>query len=111
MPARKATTKPSYRIRNWKQYNDALVNRGSLTPWVDRAALQAWRSRGPTQHGAQFDYSDTAIRCLLTLRAVYHLSPRATEGFARSLFGLMGLDLPVPDYTTTCRRARTVHID
>jgi hypothetical protein len=111
MPARKAATKPSYRIRNWKQYNQALVNRGSLTLWVDQAALEAWRYRGPARRGAQFDYSDTAIQCLLTLRAVYHLTLRATEGFARSLFGLMRLDLPVPDYTTLCRRARTLPID
>jgi IS5 family transposase len=110
MPARKAATKPVYRIRNWKQYNDALVNRGSLTLWVDREALQAWRYQGPNQHGAQFDYSDLAIQCLLTLRAVYHLTLRATEGLARSLFELMGLDLPVPDYTTLCRRARTLQI-
>jgi Transposase DDE domain len=111
MPTRKAATKPTYRIRNWKQYNDALVNRGSLTLWVDQAALEAWRYQGPTRRGAQLDYSDTAIQCLLTLRAVYQLTLRATEGFARSLFELMGLDLPVPDYTTLCRRAGTLRID
>jgi Transposase DDE domain len=110
MPARPATTKPVYRIRNWSQYNDALVRRGSLTLWVDQDTLQAWRYQGPNQPGAQFEYSDTAIQCLLTLRAVYHLTLRATEGFARSLFDLMHLDLPVSDYTTLCRRAATVHI-
>jgi IS5 family transposase len=111
MPTRKAATKPAYRIRNWKQYNDALVNRGSLTLWVDQASLQAWRYQGPARRGAQFDYSDLASQCLLTLRAVYHLTLRATEGFARSLFELMRLDLPVPDYTTLCRRSRTLTID
>lgn len=110
MPARPATTKPVYRIRNWSQYNDALVRRGSLSLWVDQDTFQAWRYQGPNQHGAQFEYSDTAIQCLLTLRAVYHLTLRATEGFARSLFDLMHLDLPVSDYTTLCRRAATVPI-
>ena len=110
MPARQAAPKPSYRIRNWKQYNDALVRRGSITLWVDQATLQVWSYQGPSQQGAQFEYSDLAIECLLTLRAVYHLTLRATEGFARSLFGLMGVDLPVPDYTTLCRRAATVPI-
>jgi Transposase DDE domain len=110
MPARQAAPKPSYRIRNWKQYNDALVRRGSLTLWVDREMLRAWRYQGPSQRGAQFRFSDTAIECLLTLRSVYHLTLRATEGFAHSLFGLMDLDLPVPDYTTLCRRAATVRI-
>jgi IS5 family transposase len=110
MPTRRATEKPVYRIRNWKQYNDALVNRGSLTLWVDRATLQAWQYQGPPQRGAQFRYSDTAIECVLTLRSVYHLPLRATEGFARSILGLMGLDLAVPDYSTLCRRARTLQI-
>jgi hypothetical protein len=111
MPTRKAATKPTYRIRNWKQYNDALVNRGSLTLWVDQADPRAWRYQGPAQRGAQFDYSDTAIQCLLTLRAVYHLTLRATEGFARPLFELMRLDPPVPDYTTLRRRAGPLPID
>jgi hypothetical protein len=107
MPAR---TKAVYRVRNWSQYNDALVRRGSLTLWVEQATLQAWHYQGPPRRGAQFEYSDTAIECLLTLRAVYHLPLRATEGYARSLFELMGVDLPVPDYSTLCRRAKTVRI-
>ena len=55
-------------------------------------------------------YSDLAIEGLLTLRAVYHLTLRATEGFAHSLFDLMGLELTVPDYSTLCRRAATVRV-
>ncbi len=110
MPARPVADKPAYRIRNWKQYNDALVNRGSLTLWIDRATLQAWRYQGPARRGAQPQYSDTAIECLLTLRAVFHLTLRATEGFARSIFDLMAVDLPLPDYSTLSRRARTVRI-
>lgn len=106
----KAPTTVAYRVRNWQAYDDALVRRGSLTLWVEEATLQAWRYQGPTQRGAQFQYSDTAIECLLTLRSVYHLTLRATEGLAGSLFGLMGLDLDVPDHTTLSRRAATVPI-
>jgi hypothetical protein len=110
MPARQAAPKAAYRIRNWKAYNDALVNRGSLALWVDQATLQAWNYQGPAQRGAQFEYSDLAVECLLALRAVYHLTLRATEGFARSLLGLMGPDLSVPDHSTLCRRAATVRV-
>ncbi len=106
----KAPKKAAYRVRNWKEYDAALVRRGSLTLWVEEATLQGWRYRGPNQRGAQFEYSDLAIECLLTLRAVYLLTLRATEGFARSLFGVMGLDLEVPDHTTLSRRAATVRI-
>src|SRR4051794_14525291 len=53
--------KPRYRIRNWNEYNDALVRRGSLTLWVEQETLQAWRYQGPSQRGAQFQFSDLAI--------------------------------------------------
>src|SRR3982751_798340 len=110
MPARQPIPKPSYRIRNWNVYNDALVRRGSLTLWVDQAALQAWRYQGPARRGAQFRFSGLAIECLPPPRAVYRLTLRATEGFSRSLFELMEVALPVPDYTTLCRRAATVRV-
>ena len=81
--------KTQYRIRNWSAYNQALIQRGSLTLWVDEAALEGWRYTGPRQRGAQYVYSDSAIRCVLTLRAVYGLALQATEGLARSLFALL----------------------
>ena len=96
--------KRQYRIRNWSAYNQALVQRGSLTLWVDEAALDAWQYTGPRQRGAQYTYSDSAIRCLLTLRAVYHLPLRATEGLARSVFDLLGVAWPIPTYSTLSRR-------
>src|SRR3954471_1104056 len=102
--------KATYRVTNWAQYNDALVNRGSLTVWVDRDALDAWHHQGPSRWGAQFIYSDVAIQCLLTLRAVFHLPLRATQGLARSIFELMGLPLDVPHYSTLSRRAATARL-
>src|SRR2546430_12180225 len=98
-------TKTQYRIRNWSAYNAALVARGSLTLWVDEAALKAWRYTGPTQRGAQYVYAEAAITCVLTLRAVYHLALRATEGLARSVFTLLDVALPVPSCSTESRRA------
>ena len=99
-------TKTQYRIRNWSAYNAALVARGSLTLWVDEEALHAWRYSGPTQRGAQYVYAEAAISCVLTLRAVYHLALRATEGLARSLFALLEVALPVPSYSTLSPSAR-----
>jgi IS5 family transposase len=106
-PARKAT----YRIRNWAEYNRALVRRGSLTVWVDQEALDTWDHQGPPRWGARFVYSDTAIQCLLTIRAVFHLPLRATQGMAASVFELMGLDLDVPHYSTLSRRAAALAVD
>src|SRR5512144_1506648 len=109
--SRPPAKKPVYRIRNWTRYNKALVQRGSLTVWIDRDALDAWHDDRPHQWGAQFAYSDTAIRCLLTLRAVFHLPLRATQGMAASVFELMGLDLDVPHYSTLSRRAADLAVD
>jgi len=100
-----------YRIRNWREYNQALVRRGSLTVWVDQESLDAWSYQGPAQWGGQYVYSDAAIQCLLTLRAVFHLPLRATQGMAASVFELMGLDLGVPHYSTLSRRAADLAVD
>src|SRR5512144_2937945 len=106
MPARQTTKNASSRIRNWREYNRALVNRGSLTIWVDQEALDAWNYRGPAQWGGQYVYSDTAIQCVLMLRSVFHLPLRATQGMAHSVFELMGLALDVPHYSTLSRKAK-----
>lgn len=103
-------TKTQYRIRNWPEYNAALVGRGSLTLWVDEEAIRSWRYTGPTQRGAQYVYTDAAIKCVLTLRAVYHLALRATEGLVRSVFALLEAALPVPSYSTLSRRAAEVAV-
>ena len=44
------------------------------------------------------------------VRSVFHLTLRATEGFLRSLFHLLGWELPVPDYTTLCKRAKRLAV-
>src|SRR5512143_222430 len=100
-PAPNAT----YRIRNWAEYNRALVRRGSLTIWVDQESLDAWDHQGPPRWGAKFVDSDTAIPCRLTLRAALPLPRRATRGMARSIFELMGLERGVPHDSTLSRRA------
>ena len=46
----------------------------------------------------------------LTLRTVFHLVLRQTEGFVASLIGLMGLSLKTPDHTTLSRRNRSVEV-
>lgn len=103
--------KAVYRVRNWAEYNTALVQRGSLTVWIDQDALDGWHHQGPPCWGAQIVSSDLAIQFLLTLRAVYHLPLRATQGMAQSLFQLMNLSWDVPHDSTLCRRAATMLID
>ena len=67
--------------------------------------MSAWRRRGSSQgRGRPQIYSDTAIECALVVRTVFHLSLRATQGFLESVVRLMEVDLPVPAYSTVCRR-------
>lgn len=101
----------AYRLDNWSQYNRALVRRGSLSVWISEEAADQWRYDGPPQWGTDPVYSDFAIETCLRLRLVYDLPLRQTQGFVASLFELMDLDLPVPDYSTLSRRAQDLSVD
>lgn len=95
-PRRKAL----YRVKNWSEYDKALVERGSITFWMSADFEKNWRHTGEKQRGSQFDYSDQAILIMLTIKEVFHLTNRGVEGFVRSIFQMMRLNLPVPDHTT-----------
>ena len=100
-----------YRVRNWAAYAQALKQRGQVTVWFSPEAVQAWAYQGPAQRGAQFVYSDLAIETALTLRLIYHLALRQTEGFVESIVQLMGLDLSAPDHSTLSRRQRRLQVE
>jgi hypothetical protein len=46
------------------------------------------------------------MEAALTIRMVFHLPLRQTEGFLRSLADLPGLELPIPHHTTLSRRLK-----
>lgn len=98
-------------ITNWSHYNQALKRRGSLSLWISQEAIDAWCYDGPPQWGTDPTYSDFAIEACLRLRLVYHLPLRQTQGFVASLFDLIEIDLPVPDYSTLSRRAGSLSVD
>ena len=105
--------KQQYKVKNWKAYNEALVQRGSITLWFEESQIASWyASTTGTQpkRGAPFTYSDVAIQCGLVIREVFHLPLRATEGFMNSLTQMMGISLKIPDYTTFCRRQSSLDV-
>ena len=103
--------KQQYRIRDWKQYNRALIGRGSLTIWIDTRATDTWLDcECSRRRGRRRIYTDAAIRCSLMLREVYHLPLRATEGLVRSILHLMRVELPSAHYSTLSRRARSLSL-
>jgi Transposase DDE domain len=99
-----------HRVTNWSEYDAALRGRGSLTVWFTEEALAAWRAEPRTTRGGQPSYSALAITTALTLRAVFRLALRQTEGLIGSILRLLGLDLAVPDHTTLSRRAGTLEV-
>ena len=94
-----------YRVSNWRDYDAALRNRGSLTIWFTEEALAGWRAQPRTTPGGQRHYSDLAIETAMTLRAVFRLALRQSEGLIGSIMRMLDIDLPVPDHTTLSRRA------
>jgi hypothetical protein len=87
-----------------------LRKRGGLTVWVTDEAIAAWRAELRTTPGGQPRYSALAITTALTLRAVFGLALRQTEGLIGSVIALLGLDLAVPDHSTLSRRAKTLEV-
>ena len=89
--------KTTYRVGNWPAYDRALVQRGDVTLWLTPEAIATWEAVGVGKRGGQLQYSEVAIETALTLRLIFHLPLRQTEGFLRSIFGMLYLDLSAPD--------------
>ena len=79
-------------MRNWKDYNQALIRRGSLTVWIEQTTIQAWcQNMRDGLVGAATTYSDLAIQAFGDLGFTLDLAklsrnlgvpvvpPRATE--------------------------------
>ncbi|RJG51164.1 hypothetical protein D1Z90_00010 [Motilimonas pumila] len=97
---------------NWKQYNHALKQRGSLTFWMDEQAIAKWNNTERSgRRGRSQAYSDTAIATSLMIKGVFKLLFRALEGSLNSLFRLLKVDLKSPDYTCISKRAKTVEFN
>ena len=90
-------------------YKRLLVQRGDVTLWLTPEAIATWEAVGVGTRGGQLQYSEVAIETALTLRLIFHLPLRQTEGFLRSIFGMLCLDLSAPDHTTLSRRGQ--HLD
>jgi hypothetical protein len=73
--------------------------------WFTDGAIAAWKAAPRTTRGSQPHYSDLAITTALILRAVFRLALRQTEGLIGSILQLLGVDLPVPDYSTWRNRS------
>jgi len=69
-----------------------------------------WLSVPCGRPGRPARFSDSAIELCLTLKALFNLPLRQATGLVASLLKLADLDWPVPDYTTLCRRQKTLPV-
>jgi hypothetical protein len=99
---------PKYRTTNWPEYNAALKLRGSLEVWFDPE--MDWLSAARGVPGRPQRFSDSAIELCLTLKVLFSLPLRQATGLVASLLKMADLDWPVPDYTTLCRRQKTLEV-
>lgn len=103
--------KPCYKTTNWKQYNQALINRGSLTFWIDEDAIAQWEAKvEQPRKGRPHVFSDLAITTALMVKRVFSMPLRALQGFINSVFKLADIPLSCPHYTCISKRAKTVKI-
>lgn len=97
-----------YRTTNWSEYNAALRRRGSLLVWLDRE--MEWLAPASRRPGRPQTFSDAAIQFCLSIKVLFGLALRQTIGMVASLLKMAGLDWPVPDFSTLCRRQKSVSI-
>jgi Transposase DDE domain len=105
--------KGKYKVINWGIYNKDLKKRGDLTIWFTQEGIEKWLEEEASirYRGRQREYSDTAIQAMYTIRQVFNLRLRQTEGFTGSILKIMKIKLPIPDYTTVSRRVRDLSVD
>lgn len=110
----KKTQKKKYKVRNWHEYNESLVRRGSLDFWVEQGIIDHWEVKiiPPTKRkkGGQAAYSAQAIETSLMIGKVYHQPLRQTEGLVRTIFKQIGWSLAVPDFSTLSRRGSSLQV-
>ena len=102
-------TRLTYKTRNWPAYNEALKRRGSLTIWFDPE--MGWEAAASGRRGRQQSYSDAAIQTCLSMKVLFGMALRQTTGFVESLLRLVGLDWSVPNFSTLCRRQKTLAVN
>ena len=100
------------KIRNWGEYNDGLVERGSLQVYLTEEVIHSWYVPSPKKkkQGGQLMYSDACITFMYELRQVYKLCLRRCEGFVRSILLGFGIAVSSPDYTTICKRFKKLNL-
>ena len=76
--------------------------------WFDPE--MTWRPAPTGKRGRQQQFSDAAIQTCLTMKVLFDLPLRQTTWFVESLLRLVDLNWVVPDFSTLCRRQKTLNV-
>ena len=110
-PKKNKTGGKKYKVRNWKQYNQALVDRGKVLFWITEEAMKNWEEQEHTgKPGKPKQFSNTAIETSLTLQQVFRMPLRQTEGFLASILERITHTLKAPDHSTVSIRSKALSV-
>jgi hypothetical protein len=89
---------------NWKEYNEKLVKRGEIL--FSTEFIENWKkelnSMNEKKRGHPYEYPNSYMQFLISIRYYCHLDYRTLEGFCRNLSRILGI--PVPDHSTIHKR-------
>ena len=102
--------KEKYQVKNWSTYNNALVSRGSITLWLSEEVISSWYYQGARQPGGAVKYAEACMICLLSIKSLFRLGFRQTQGFGSSLIERIDWGIVVPSYSQICRRQASLSV-
>ena len=76
--------------------------------WLDRD--MQWLGAPSGKRGRSQTFSDAAIQFCLSIKGLFGQPLRQALGMVQILLKLAGLDWPVPDFSTVCRRQKSLQV-
>jgi hypothetical protein len=108
---KKKSSKKKYKVRNWKEYDEALVNRGRIIFHITKEALETWEKAHPSRKpGKPRLFNDVAIETALTIQQYFRLPLRSVEGLVAEMLQALGSPVKSPDHSTLSKRGKTLPV-
>ncbi|WP_227876475.1 transposase [Photobacterium frigidiphilum] len=105
--------KHTYALNNYREYNQALKQRGRFDIWISEEIIHNWQhdERVYDGTGSSVKYPDSTIEACHYIRLVYKLPLRQAQGLIENLLMKLGMDnLQCPDYTLLSKRLKQLNL-
>jgi len=108
---KRKSKKKKYKVRNWKEYDEALVNRGRVIFHITKEAIEKWEKCQPSKKpGRPHFFNDIAIETALVIQQTFRLPLRSVEGLLADILRTLGSSAKSPDYSTLSKRGKALSI-